>query len=206
MLDLAIPTDSPLFRAHLYTLSHTTSLLARTCKSALISAGEVRDCLEALRKAEQRFMGDLEKLDKVLSTGETQQEVGEVGPVVVTSPGDNDDDPSSSTSPSTITPRMAGFQSPIRILATQLETQRTLEMERMDQMVLSRLRGTRDGLKVRGVVGGSGATGTGEAVALVSFEVSFLGVDGRWYSKGSSFLLLPFCDPAVVMRCYTHCV
>jgi len=172
MLDLTIPSDSPLFRAHLHTLSHTTSLLAKTCKAALSTAADVRDCLEALKKAEGRFMDDLERLDKVLSTGDIRTGLGERSGSLDWTAGNEVDGPSSATTTTrTIVPGSveAEFESPIRVLSTQLAAQRTLEMERMDQMVLSRLRGTRDGLKVRGVVGGSG-----EAVALGSFEVSDL--------------------------------
>lgn len=173
MLDLTIPSDSPLFRAHLHTLSHTTSLLAKTCKAALSTAAEVRDCLEALKKAEGRFMDDLERLDKVLSTGgDIRTGLGErSGSLDRTAEKEVDGPSSATTTTRTIVPGSveAEFESPIRVLSTQLAAQRTLEMERMDQMVLSRLRGTRDGLKVRGVVGGSG-----EAVALGSFEVSDL--------------------------------
>ena len=171
MLDLTIPSDSPLFRAHLHTLSHTTSLLAKTCKAALSTAAEVRDCLEALKKAEGRFMDDLERLDKVLSTGDIQTGLGERSGSVDWTAGKKVDVPSSATTTRTIVPGSveAELESSIRVLSNQLAAQRTLEMERMDQMVLSRLRGTRDGLKVRGVVGGSG-----EAVALGSFEVSDL--------------------------------
>jgi hypothetical protein len=176
MLDLAIPSDTPLFRAHLHTLAHTTSLLAKTCKAALSTAAEVRSCLEALRKAEGRFMDDLERLDRVLSTGDTRTDLEAKPGPSEWSAGRELDVPSSASTPTTIVPGLteAEAESPIRILATQLVAQRTLEMERMDQMVLSRLRGTRDGLKVRGVVGGSGTAGSGEAVALGSFEVSNL--------------------------------
>ena len=176
MLDLTIPSDTPLFRANLHTLSHTTSLLAKTCKAALSTAAEVRDCLEALRKAEGKFMDDMERLDKVLSTGETRADTAESAGPSDSSAGKKHDELLAKTTPSTIVPGPfeAELESPIRLLGNQLAAQRTLEMERMDQMVLSRLRGTRDGLKVRGVVGGSGHAGSGEAVALGSFEVSSL--------------------------------
>jgi hypothetical protein len=69
MLDIEIPKDTPLFRASLSNLEHRAHLLSKSCKSTLLSAQQVVDCLEALRKAEGVLLEDLERLDGLLSSG-----------------------------------------------------------------------------------------------------------------------------------------
>jgi hypothetical protein len=174
MLDLDVPIDTPLFRAHLSTLSHTTTLLSKTCKSTLGSAKQVIDCLEALGRAEEAFFQDLERLDKVLRGGGGSDKEGIKQSTRSTGSGIGGSSHQHASAPPLPSPSSDFASDPIRLLSNRLKAQRALEKERMESMLMSKLRGTRDGLKLRGL---------SEDTALSGFEVSDICLGARYRSE-----------------------
>ena len=154
MLDIEVPKDTPLFRASLSNLEHRAHLLSKSCKSTLLSAQQVVDCLEALRKAEGILLEDLERLDGLLSSGSGSGSSKDDGEEHF------DVDGATGASGSKNTDSGAGVVSDVKSWLTR---RREEEKERLEGVLMSRLRGLKSHLKGRGV---------GNGVALGGFEVS----------------------------------
>jgi hypothetical protein len=154
MLDIEIPKDTPLFRASLSNLEHRAHLLSKSCKSTLLSAQQVVDCLEALRKAEGALLEDLERLDGLLSSGSGSGSSMDDGEEQV------DADCTTGASATKNTDSGSGVVSDVK---SWLIRRREEEKERLEGVLMSRLRGLKSHLKGRGV---------GNGVALGGFEVS----------------------------------
>lgn len=154
MLDIEVPKDTPLFRASLSNLEHRAHLLSKSCKSTLLSAQQVVDCLEALRKAEGVLLEDLERLDGLLSSGSGSGSSKDDGEEKV------DADGATGSSDTKNTNSGAGVVSDVK---SWLIRRREEEKERLEGVLMSRLRGLKSHLKGRGV---------GNGVALGGFEVS----------------------------------
>jgi hypothetical protein len=154
MLDIEIPKDTPLFRASLSNLEHRAHLLSNSCKSTLLSAQQVVDCLEALKKAEGVLLEDLERLDGLLSSGSGSGSNKDDGEEHF------DVDGATGASDTKNTDSGAGV---VRDVKSWLIRRREEEKERLEGVLMSRLRGLKSHLKGRGV---------GNGVALGGFEVS----------------------------------
>jgi hypothetical protein len=154
MLDIEIPKDTPLFRASLSNLEHRAHLLSKSCKSTLLSAQQVVDCLEALRKAEGALLEDLERLDGLLSSGSGSGSNKDDGEEHF------DVDGATGASDTKNTDSGAGV---VRDVKSWLIRRREEEKERLEGVLMSRLRGLKSHLKGRGV---------GNGVALGGFEVN----------------------------------
>ena len=146
MLEVDIPKDTPLFRASLAHLEHRAHLLSKSCKSTLLSAQTVSDCLDALRTAEMGLMDDLARLDSLL--GEQTED---------------DDRVAGKGTSSRSTPGVSNTLGAVEDVKVWLARRREEEKERLEGVLMRRLRGLKSHLKGRGV---------GNGTALSQFEVS----------------------------------
>lgn len=170
MLDVEIPKDTPLFRASLSHLEHRSHLLSRSCKSTLISAQAVLDALETLRKVEGELLDDLARLDGLLG----EEDGGDDPAVDLSGSG------SGSKSGYGSVPGSIGGTGVVGDVKTWLSRRREEEKERLEGVLMRRLKGLKSHLKGRGV---------GNGVALAGFEVSLSSSLSAMSMAKASFLV-----------------
>ena len=126
--------DSPVFRASLSSLDHRTHAVKSACKTSLLQAIALQELLAQVDQAEDELYRSLSALGRCVDGGSG------------TARGSADESPFD----------LEGFRA-------WKAKRRQEEMERLNTLVIARLRGLRSDIKMRGTGGGG---------ALSKFEVS----------------------------------